>query len=129
VNLGSVYAVELLLLIHRVREKGWQAFELVRDLRSNGTAVVEALNRLIEADFVSEDPRGRYVFDPISSEHEIFVAEIEKIYASKPISVAKAIMVASKTNCQSHQMPIGKICAGDADKVRPSALASINALN
>jgi hypothetical protein len=93
-HLGSVYALELFLLMKRVRDRSWNAAELVRELRSSGTAVTEALNRLAGVGFVVENPAGNYTFTPKSPELERLAAEIEMIYTNKPISVIKAIVAA-----------------------------------
>jgi DNA-binding MarR family transcriptional regulator len=90
-NIGSVYALELLLLIKRYPNKTWRAGDLIRELRSSGTAVSEALSRLVKAGFVSENPAGRYVFAPASSKHERLAADIEQAYAHMPMSVMQGI--------------------------------------
>jgi hypothetical protein len=92
--LGSVYALELLLLIKKNSSRAWHAVDLVRDLRSSATAVTEALSRLIQAGLVSENPTGRYVFAPLSPMHAKLAADIEKIYTSAPMSVMTAIVTA-----------------------------------
>jgi hypothetical protein len=93
-HIGSVYTLELLLLLKRHPDKMWQASDLVRELRSSGTAIAEALNRLIRAGLVSESSPGRYAFAPKSPEYERLAAEIENAYASTPMSVVKAIVAA-----------------------------------
>jgi predicted transcriptional regulator len=93
-HIGSVYTLELLLLIRRNPGKAWTAEDLVRELRSSRTAVGEGLNRLIQAGLVSENPPGSYIFAPMSSQHERFCAEIEKAFASMPASMMKAIVAA-----------------------------------
>jgi hypothetical protein len=93
-HLGSVYALELFLMMKRVREKSWSVDELVRELRSSGTAVTDALNRLVGVGFVVENPPGNYAFAPKSPELERLAAKIEMIYTNKPISVIKAIVAA-----------------------------------
>lgn len=92
--IGSVYTLELLLLIRRHPGKVWKSDDLVRELRSSGTAVTEALNRLIRGGLVSEDPPGVYTFAPISPKLEKLSAEIERAYVSMPISVMKALVAA-----------------------------------
>ena len=92
-NIGSVYALDLLLLLKRNRHRAWHPDGLVRELRSSPTAVAEALNRLVRAGLVSENPPGCFVFAPISPDHEQSVSEIERAYTSAPLSVVKAIMV------------------------------------
>jgi DNA-binding GntR family transcriptional regulator len=93
-HVGSVYTLELLLLMKRGRHKSWNAAGLVRELRSSGTAVAEALSRMMQAGLVSENPAGRYSFAPASAKHEQLAAEIEKAYTNTPISVVKAITAA-----------------------------------
>jgi hypothetical protein len=92
VHLGSLYALELLLLIKQNRDRAWQPGELVRELRSSPTAVAEALRRLVQAGLVVEKPPGRYAFAPESPERERVAAEIERVYTSKPISSLEAIV-------------------------------------
>ena len=91
-HIGSVYTLELLLLVKRDRHKSWTIGDLVRELRSSDTAVAEALGRMNLAGLVSQNPEGRYVFAPISVRHEQLAAEIEKAYNSTPMSVVKAII-------------------------------------
>jgi DNA-binding IclR family transcriptional regulator len=92
--LGSVYSVELLLLIRRHGSRTWRGGDLVRELRSSATAVGEALNRLIRAGLVTERPAGRYGFAPSSLQHAQLAAAVEKLYRDAPISVMKAIVTA-----------------------------------
>ena len=91
-HVGSVYTLELLLLVKRDRDRCWTRDALVRELRSSGTAVAEALSRMAQAGLVSQRDDGRYAFDPASPRHELLAAEIEKAYNSTPMSVVKAII-------------------------------------
>ncbi len=93
-HIGSLYALELLLLIKRARGKTWQAGELVRELRSSRTAVAEALNRLLRAGLVAENPSGGYTYAPATAERERLADAIEQAYTSRPISVVRAIVAA-----------------------------------
>ena len=100
-QVGSVYALELLVLVRRHASRAWRAADLVRELRSSRTAVAEALNRLTQAGLVAENPAGRYAFAPQSAKHEQLAAEIERVYASTPISVMKAIVAAPDENVEA----------------------------
>jgi DNA-binding GntR family transcriptional regulator len=93
-SIGSVYALELLLLLQRRRDEALPAAELVRELRSSPTAVNEALSRLMAAGLVSEKPAGHYVYAPASAEREQMVAAVDRTYAVKPMTLVKAIMSA-----------------------------------
>lgn len=93
-RIGSLYALELLLLIKRDRRASWQPAELIRELRSSRTAVAEALSRLLKAGFVVENPSGGFMFAPNSPERQHLADEIERIYTSRPISLVRAIVAA-----------------------------------
>ena len=91
-GLGSVYALELLLLIRRHGGKTWRGSDLVRELRSSATAVTEALHRLIRAGLIAEEPAGRYGFAPSSPMHARLADAVNELYSHAPISVMKAIV-------------------------------------
>jgi hypothetical protein len=95
--LGSIYAVELLLLVMRDPERCWTTHDLIRELRSSGTAVAEALGRLVNAGLISEKADGCYAFAPVSAKHAQIAAEIEKLYLASPTSVIKAIVAIART--------------------------------
>ena len=91
-HIGSVYTLDLLLLVKRDRHRSWSAGDLVRELRSSETAVMEALSRMNRAGLVAQNSDGRFAFAPVSARHEQLAAEIEKAYNSTPMSVVKAII-------------------------------------
>jgi predicted transcriptional regulator len=91
-HIGSLYALELLLLLKRDRDKVWQSSELVRELRSSRTAVAGALSRLLRAGLVAENPSGGYSYAPASADQEHLADTIEKAYASRPMAVVRAIV-------------------------------------
>lgn len=91
-RIGSVYTLELLLLMKRDPARAWQANDLVRELRSSRTAVAEALGRLSEAGLISGKPDGHYVYAPANAERQQMADAIEKSYASTPFAVMKAII-------------------------------------
>jgi DNA-binding IclR family transcriptional regulator len=91
-SLGSVYAIEVLLLVMRHTDRRWLAADLVRELRSSPTAVAEALGRLVQAGLVSESPEERFTFAPASERLAQTAGEIQKLYATAPISVMTAVV-------------------------------------
>jgi hypothetical protein len=91
-HIRSLYTLEVLLLLKRDRARAWKAADLVRELRSSGMAVADALNRLTRAGMVSENSPGHYAFAPASPDHERIAVEIENAYTSMPMSVMKAIV-------------------------------------
>jgi len=91
-HIGSVYTLELLLLMKRHRDRRWLVDDLVRELRSSRTAVGEALVRLTQAGLISEKAEGHYAFAPGSERHALMAEEIARAYASTPLAVVKAII-------------------------------------
>lgn len=98
--IGSVYTLELLLLIRNDRGRRWHVAELVRDLRSSSTAVSDALKALHAAGLVSIDKSGLAYFDPKSAAHDAIARGIEQTYALKPLSLVKAITTPSTEKLQ-----------------------------
>mgnify|MGYP001070508513 CR=1 FL=1 len=117
-HIGSVYTLELLLLMRRHRERLWQAGDLVRELRSSGTAVTEAVGRLQQAGLISEVSAHRYVYAPVAPEREQIAQTIEKVYASTPLAVVKAIVAAPGQKLQefsdAFRLIISKNLASDS---------------
>jgi hypothetical protein len=100
-HIASVYTLELLLLVRRNRDRSWQANDLVKELRSSGTAVTEALTRLVQAGLISEDADRHFRYAPASPERERIAEAIEKAYASTPLAVVKAIVAAPDQKLQA----------------------------
>jgi hypothetical protein len=92
-SIGSVWALELLLLLRRSNERLWEPADLVLELRSSDTIVAEALARLTASGLVAETD-GRYEYRPASGMLSGLVEELQRIYATKPVTVIKAIMAA-----------------------------------
>lgn len=91
-HIGSVYTLEVLLVMKRDSAKEWQVADLVRELRSSKTAITDALSRLRRVELVVEKSPGQFAFAPTSTDRENAADVIEKLYSLKPISVVKAIM-------------------------------------
>ena len=90
----SVWALEMLLLFRRERERAWNPGDLVRELRSSDSAVAEALTGLRNAGFVTAAPDGRYHYSAASPGLDDIAARIERLYGERPLAMAKAIMSA-----------------------------------
>lgn len=88
----SVWALELLLTLRRGRERAWQASELIKELRSSQVVIAEALNNLVIAGLVVEEEGGRYRYHSGTAATDEMVAELEKLYATKPTVVVREIV-------------------------------------
>lgn len=90
-SIKSVWALELLLLLRRGRQRAWPAAELVRELRSSDAAVSEAAAGLRRAGFVAVNAGGMHRYQPASPALDDTAREIEALYAEKPTAVVKSI--------------------------------------
>ena len=69
--IGSVSALELLILLRRGREHHYQMAELVRELRSSPLAVGRALDHLSKFGLVAGAPETGYHYSQHSAEHSM----------------------------------------------------------
>jgi DNA-binding IclR family transcriptional regulator len=91
-TIKSVWALELLFLLHQDSERSWLPDDLIRELRSSSVVVSEALAGLQRAKLVRQLDDGRYCYgaDPAESRGRM-VDELKKIYAVRPVAVVRAI--------------------------------------
>jgi hypothetical protein len=90
----SIWALELLLLIERERNRGWQTDELVRELRASTVVIREALAGLAGAGLIATDEAGRCCYRPASEQLDSFVRAAQTLYVAKPLAVINAIAAA-----------------------------------
>lgn len=95
----SVWALELLLMLRRTRDRSWGASEILKELRSSQVVVVEALNNLIASGLVVEEERGRYRYSA-SGRLEQAIGELERFYALKPAVVMRQIVNSPNSKLQ-----------------------------
>lgn len=90
-ELGSVWALELLILLKSTPDKNFRMDELVLQLRSSSLAVAQGLTRLKANGFAAETADGTYRFAPRSPRHLQMAKAIQSISVEKPMTVIKAI--------------------------------------
>jgi hypothetical protein len=90
--IGSIWALELLLLLRRNTGRSWDAESLVRELRSSPTIIEEALQRLRRAGLAAQDGAGRCRYHAASPQLDHLASELEQVYAAKPTTVINAIV-------------------------------------
>jgi hypothetical protein len=93
-SISSVWALEVLLLLNRYRERSWQAESLIQELRSSPVVIEEALKGLQGAGLVMQDSETTYRYRAASAQFDELVSELQETYAAKPMAVIKAIMSA-----------------------------------
>lgn len=100
-SVRSVWALELLLLLRRDRERGWTADELIRELRGSATLVGDNLEVFQTSGLVARDAEGRYRYAPASSVLDQVCERLERAYREKPVAVMKAIVSAPNDKLQT----------------------------
>jgi hypothetical protein len=92
--IGSVSALELLILLRRGRSHHYQVAELVRELRSSQLAVGQALDHLMRFGLVAGTPESRYQYQQGSAQLDAICERVEVVYARKPVSLIRAFLEA-----------------------------------
>jgi hypothetical protein len=93
-TIGSVWALELVLLLKREPQRSWRTDELIREMRGSQVVIAEALKMLQGAGLVVQDGAGAHRYQAASEHLDQMVSELEKAYAAKPMTVIKAIIAA-----------------------------------
>lgn len=90
-HIGSVWALELLLLMRRQPDREWAAESLVAELRASTTLVNDNLARLQRAGLVVTTDSGRYRFSPAAPALASLCDELDSAYRQRPVQVINAI--------------------------------------
>jgi hypothetical protein len=90
-SIGSVWALELLLVVGGCPERVWPVDELVRELRSSPAAITGATRLLEHAGLVARVGHEGCRYQPASPELDKIGELVRKIYAAKPATVIGAI--------------------------------------
>lgn len=89
-RLGSIWTVEVLLIIQHTPEREWDEPELEREVRGSPQIIREAA-RVLSHSGLAAVVEGRWRYAPATPELASVVAELAKLQASKPMLLAKAI--------------------------------------
>jgi hypothetical protein len=90
--IGSVSALELLLLLRQDRTRPRPFAELVRELRSSDLVVARALEILTKFGLVEERPVSCYLYQTSSRQLDLICERLETVYAHKPVTLIRAIL-------------------------------------
>ena len=90
-SIGSIWALELLVLLGAEPGRAWRVEEAVRESRSSPAAVNGALRLLASAGLVAETADGIYQYRPASPNLDAIGELVQKVYATKPTKVIAAI--------------------------------------
>jgi len=92
--IGSVSALELLILLRRGRDKPHPFAELVREQRSSELVVSRALEQLMKFGLVEERPESGYQYQTRSAQLDLLCERVESVYAHMPVTLIRAILEA-----------------------------------
>ena len=90
-SIKSAWTLELLLLLHRDRERSWSFHELVRELRGSTALVTESLKALSDIGLIARIENETCRYKPNSPELDALVSSLVELYRIKPITVLRAI--------------------------------------
>lgn len=99
--IGSIWTLELLLLLKQEPRRPWDPKSMILELRSSRGVVEDSLQRLQTAGFLAQDGSGHYRFHAASSQLDEIASGIDALYRAKPTSVIKAITEAQKDRPQA----------------------------
>jgi hypothetical protein len=91
---GSVWTLELLLLLTGDAERAWTEAELVSSLRASDLIVTRAIQELTAAGIVLIEQDRRVRYGPVSEPLRKMVKSTEKFYATSPDKVRRLIVEA-----------------------------------
>jgi hypothetical protein len=89
-DLGTVWALELLLLMRGAPSHTWTGKELTAELRANLGMVGEILERLEALGLVARTTEG-WIYRPRSSDLEALCARTERDFREKPFAMISLI--------------------------------------
>ncbi len=90
-HLGSVWALELLLLMMRTPDREWSADELVRDMRATEPLVSSLLKRFQTAGMLVGREGGGWTWRPADGEIVELSRRLADAYAATPFAVIQVI--------------------------------------
>jgi hypothetical protein len=90
-HLGSIWALELMLLMMAQPEKAWTIEMLVRELRATHTLVAGLLERFQRSELATETPPGTWRWSAATDELRHITKELAAAHAVTPFAVIQAI--------------------------------------
>jgi len=90
-HMRSVWAVELLLLLRRDRERRWAAADLVRELRASLPLVNDNLQHFERSGLVMRDEEDVWRYAPAIPVLDDLAGQLEAAYRQRPVSIINII--------------------------------------
>lgn len=90
-HVRSVWAVELLLLLRRDRERRWAAADLVRELRASTPLVNDNLQRFERSGLAVREDGDLWRYAPAAPVLDQLAERLEAAYRERPVTVINLI--------------------------------------
>jgi hypothetical protein len=100
-SIGSIWALELLLILRRDPARTWTSAALVTELRSSDLVVSQSIERLERGGLVVRDDDGAVRFAPATPDLETAITSIDDEYRLRPGAVRRAIIAAPDDKLKS----------------------------
>ncbi len=98
--IGSVWALEVLLLLRRRPDQTWTRDVAAKELRSNPTLVGKVFASLEAAGLLAAD-NGGHIYQPATPTLAALCARLESAYRTSPVAVVNAIASVDRDSVQS----------------------------
>lgn len=90
-SIPSVWALDVLLLVHKAPTRSWSAVELVGELRASDAVVLGVLAGFQRDGLIAQGEDGRFQFAPAAELLEELTVALAEAYAERPVAVINAI--------------------------------------
>lgn len=90
-HLRSVWAVELLLLLRRDRERCWASGQLVAELRASTNLVNDNLAAFERSGLAVQDDAQCWRYAPVNPALDVLAGELERAYRERPVAIVNLI--------------------------------------
>ncbi|WP_181704906.1 hypothetical protein [Chthonobacter rhizosphaerae] len=91
-SFSSVWALEVLLLLHRSGDRWWTPANLVAELRGSEQVISDSVVSLMRAGLVDVGPDGAIRYCAASAEQHELVIQLDDLYRRKAAAVRRAIV-------------------------------------
>ena len=91
-SFGSVWSLELLLVLYRDPRRTWTPRQLVDELRSSELVVAQSIDNLLAAGLALPEDGGAVRYGPASKHQDELVRELEAEYRVKPAAIRRLII-------------------------------------
>src|SRR5690349_6442057 len=85
---GSIWALELLLILRQEPEREWSHAELIDALRASDQVLMRSCTDLRAANLIAEQ-HGRIRYAPASADQDAQVALVAAAYKARPLQVRR----------------------------------------